>query len=173
MKVQKGKLSFFDKRIMNEHFIQRPNRFLQNYPDNKEKDRGSYLLILYLNGSKRIEIGGLGEIYFPKGFYIYVGSAMRNLTRRIKRHRRLKKNFHWHIDYLRARTRFHAIIPIPSSIRVECRIAKALSGISQWNIPKFGSSDCSCRSHLFGMENDPTELEGFYKILGFFKSERA
>ncbi len=40
------------------------------------------------------------EYFFPCGFYIYVGSAQKNLKQRIERHIRREKKKHWHIDYL-------------------------------------------------------------------------
>ncbi|MCX7965930.1 MAG: DNA/RNA nuclease SfsA, partial [Syntrophorhabdaceae bacterium] len=51
------------------------------------KDAGSYLLVLKNNDDKKIKIGKLGEIFFKKGFYIYVGSAMKNLQARLNRHK--------------------------------------------------------------------------------------
>jgi sugar fermentation stimulation protein A len=56
-----------------------------------------------------------------------------------------------------------------SSTRLECEIAEAVSRIAEWNIPEFGSSDCSCKTHLFGMANDPLLSEDFHKLLQYFR----
>jgi sugar fermentation stimulation protein A len=138
----------------------------------ESKDRGSYLLIIHLRRRRRLRIGGLGEILFPRGFYIYVGSAMRGLERRIARHRRLRKRPHWHVDGLRAVGEFRAALPIRSSVRLECSIAEALEGIADWRIPEFGSTDCACRTHLFGMEGDPFHREDFHDLLQYFRMDR-
>jgi sugar fermentation stimulation protein A len=153
-----------------------PNvRILQipwDYIEREAKDRGGYLLILTLKRKKNIHIGELGKVSFRKGFYIYVGSAMANLSKRMERHRHLKKLHHWHIDELRAVAEFHSVLAIRSSTRLECEIAEAVSRIAEWNIPKFGSSDCSCQTHLFGMANDPIHSEGFQELLQHFRMDR-
>lgn len=143
-----------------------------DYVERESKDRGSYLLILYLRRGTSLWIGKLGKISFPRGFYIYVGSAMRGLTRRIERHRHARKRFHWHVDALRAVAEFRSALPIRSSARLECDIAEALKGIGQWQIPGFGSTDCRCRTHLFGMTDDPFRLPDFHRLLRYFRMDR-
>ncbi len=68
----------------------------------------------------------MGKVSFRKGFYIYVGSAMANLSKRVERHRHLRKRHHWHIDELRAVAEFHSVLAIRSSTRLECEIARSL-----------------------------------------------
>ncbi len=140
--------------------------------EEETRDRGSYLLILNLKREKKVNIGRLGKASFKKGFYVYVGSAMANLSKRIERHRRIEKEHHWHIDELRAAAEFHSALPIRSSTRLECELAKALSRIATWSIPKFGSSDCFCETHLFGMPSDPLHSIAFHKLLQFFRMDR-
>ncbi len=140
--------------------------------DREAKDRGSYLLILNLKRNRKIHVGKLGEVHFRKGFYIYSGSAMANLSMRMKRHWHLRKKHHWHIDELRAASDFHSVLAIRSSDRLECEIAKAMSGIADWSIPGFGSTDCSCETHLFGMERDPLLSKDFHKTLQYFRMDR-
>ncbi|MEW6375932.1 MAG: GIY-YIG nuclease family protein [Thermodesulfobacteriota bacterium] len=142
-----------------------------HYVEEEVKDRGSYLLILNLKRRQKIKIGKLGRISFKKGFYIYVGSAMTHLTKRMERHKRLRKKHHWHIDELRAVAEFHSVLAIRSSIRLECEIAKALSKITEWVTPGFGSTDCSCKTHLFGMSRDPLHLEKFHELLQYFRMD--
>jgi sugar fermentation stimulation protein A len=153
-----------------------PNvRILQipwDYIEKEVKDRGSYLLILNLKRDRKIDVGKLGKVHFKKGFYVYVGSAMVNLSKRMARHRHLRKLHYWHIDGLRAVAEFHSVLAIRSSTRLECDIAKAMSKIAEWSIPGFGSTDCSCRAHLFGMSNDLLYSEGFHKLLQHFRMDR-
>ena len=140
--------------------------------EEEAKDRGSYLVILHLKRKSNIQIGRLGSISFRKGFYIYVGSAMANLSKRMERHRHTRKRHHWHIDDLRAVAEFHSALAIRSSDRLECEIARAFSEIAEWTVPGFGSSDCSCETHLFGMSKDPLHSEDFQKLLQCFRMDR-
>jgi sugar fermentation stimulation protein A len=140
--------------------------------EKEAKDRGSYLLILNLRRNRKIDVGKLGKVHFRKGFYIYVGSAMANLSKRMERHRRLRKQHHWHIDELRAIAEFHSILAIRSSDRLECEVAEAISEIAGWSVPGFGSTDCSCETHLFGTSSDPTQSEDFQKLLQYFRMDR-
>ena len=153
-----------------------PDVNLLNIPwdaiEEEAKDRGSYLLILDLKRDRKIDVGKLGKVLFRKGFYIYVGSAMANLSKRMERHRHLRKRHHWHIDELRAVTQFHSVLPIRSSERIECQVAKAMSEIAEWSVPRFGSTDCSCDSHLFGMSADPLHSGNFHKLLQYFRMDR-
>jgi sugar fermentation stimulation protein A len=136
------------------------------------RDQGSYLLILNLKRNRKIHVGKLGEVAFRKGFYIYVGSAMANLTKRIERHHCIKKQHHWHIDAFRGVTKFHSALAIRSSDRLECEISKAMSVIAEWSIPGFGSTDCACPTHLFGMTGDPLQSEDFHHWLQYFRRDR-
>jgi sugar fermentation stimulation protein A len=143
-----------------------------DYIEGEARDRGSYLLILKLKKGQGISIGKLGMIHFRKGFYIYIGSAMANLSKRMERHRHLRKKHHWHIDELRAAAEFHSVLAIRSSERLECEIASSLSGVADWSVPGFGSTDCLCDTHLFGMSNDPLHSEDFHKLLQYFRMDR-
>jgi sugar fermentation stimulation protein A len=135
-------------------------------------DSGSYIVILYLKKKKRIATGSLGEVQFPGGYYLYAGSAKNSLSKRIARHQRKRKNHFWHIDYLRQHTAFCASLPVRSGADLECDIAGALENISQWNIPCFGSSDCACGSHLFGMQDNPLQHPAFINMLLHFRMGR-
>jgi sugar fermentation stimulation protein A len=140
--------------------------------EREASDRGSYLVLLHLNRPRSIPIGRMGHVRFPKGFYIYVGSAMANLTKRLERHRRLRKRIHWHLDWLRPHVRFVETLAIRSSDRLECELARAVEGIASWSIPGFGCSDCRCESHLFGMPEDPLRRESFHDLLAWYRMDR-
>jgi sugar fermentation stimulation protein A len=150
----------------------RPVTLLWDALKQEVHDGGSYLLLLRLEKETGFEAGGLGPLHLSPGFYTYVGSAKRNLTKRIERHRRLRKKAFWHIDYLRAVAEFHGALPIRSSDRLECEIARALQSLSEWQVPGFGSSDCPCPSHLFGMGENPLTNPAFHHLLQHFRMER-
>ncbi len=140
--------------------------------EKEAQDRGSYVLILKLPEEIGCPVGKLGKERFRAGYYLYVGSARANLTQRIERHRRLRKRLFWHIDYLRAQAEFRYALPIRTADFLECRIAGALRAISDWSVPGFGCSDCSCSSHLLGMKEDPLQSPKFISLLQHFRMDR-
>ena len=115
--------------------------------------KGSYILVIKVDGARHITIGRLGSIEFKPGCYAYTGSALNSLESRIERHYRTEKKVFWHIDYLLE----HAVIikdfRIESPLKLECTIARSLSQKLQ-PIPGFGCSDCSCKSHLYFHKNE-------------------
>lgn len=134
-------------------------------------DSGSYLVVLRLRRAKTIDVGRLGRIRFEPGFYTYIGSARRSLSKRIERHRRIRKKMHWHIDFLRAVAEWHAALPVLSADDLECSIASALRQRAQGVIPAFGSSDCDCDSHLVWSGDDPLQTRAFHEVLQRFRME--
>jgi Uri superfamily endonuclease len=92
----------------------------------------------------------LGDLFFNKGIYAYVGSAQSNFYHRIKRHLRKEKKLFWHIDYLldNNKTRILKIFFKQGVKTEECNLARLISGKGSY-ILRFGSSDCKCKSHLF------------------------
>ena len=109
--------------------------------------KGSYVLIIENKKDQNIYVGKLGNIFFKKGFYAYIGSALNSLEGRINRHKRKDKKFHWHIDYLLAKTEIVDVYYKQSSKKEECKIAGSFSKLDFIN--GFGCSDCKCESHLF------------------------
>ena len=111
---------------------------------------GTYALLLQLEEPEEIIVGRLGNFAFPAGYYLYLGSALGGLRGRLARHRRRGKRPHWHIDYLLQRALLLEVWSMASEKRLEClwaEVARKLPG-AQVPIPRFGSSDCRCPSHL-------------------------
>jgi len=111
--------------------------------------KGTYVLLIELPKSTEIQVGSLGKIKFQAGFYAYVGSALRGLEGRIRRHMKMKKKLHWHIDHLLAWARIKEVY---ADEREECSIAAKLAERLP-SVKGFGSSDCDCESHLFYSED--------------------
>lgn len=135
-------------------------------------DSGTYILLIHNNENQKIEVGNLGKINFPKGHYCYIGSGLMNLSKRVERHKRKTKKLHWHIDYILQKMKIHKTIEIRSTDRLECDVAKRLKQISNKEIKNFGSSDCSCSSHLLYFEKNPLQLKEFIDVILFFRIER-
>ncbi len=140
--------------------------------EQEAKDRGSYMILMELKEKKHIGRGKLGKILFEPAFYVYTGSAMANLTQRINRHRRLRKNYHWHIDYFREHAGIIADFPVRSSEDLECNLAETISKIADFSVKNFGSSDCKCESHLFGFRKNPLLMKEFIKVIQYFRIDR-
>lgn len=117
--------------------------------------KGAYCLLIHIKADFEIKIGSLGRLKLARGHYVYIGSALNNLEKRITRHLKSKKTKHWHIDYLLANKNaaVQKIFIKESKTREECHIARKLATYGT-PIRNFGSSDCRCKSHLFKITND-------------------
>ena len=135
------------------------------------KDSGAYLLVLYINKYFQLKVNKRKWEIKP-GCYVYVGSAMKGLEARIKRHLRKKKRLKWHIDYLGIYAERIIPIPIRSAERLECKVANKLKCIADEVILGFGSTDCKCESHLFYFETDPILNPEFQEVLTYFRLDR-
>ena len=129
------------------------------------EDRGCYFLLLRLERKRVLEVGRLGTVAFAPGYYVYVGSARANLSKRIERHRRLRKKMHWHVDYLRDAAEFVGALPVLTAEDLECDLARAMREIADGSVHRFGSSDCDCPSHLFHFRENPFETRPFQERL--------
>jgi Uri superfamily endonuclease len=117
-------------------------------------DRGCYTLIIRLPKQIKLQGGRLGKACFPKGIYLYTGSAMRGFNARLSHHLRSRKKSHWHIDYLlkSPRARVEKVVIYPTPTREECRLNQKITRLagSKVLLKGFGASDCSsgCAAHL-------------------------
>jgi len=116
---------------------------------NMPGEPGTYLLLLRLEQGSRVKVGALGNFYFCPGYYIYVGSAMGGLSRRITRYFTPGRKTRWHIDYLRTEAGLVNVFTLAGKSRRECAVASFLSRKLPVPVKNFGSSDCHCPSHLF------------------------
>lgn len=135
-------------------------------------DCGDYMVVMEMEEDTSISIGAKGMMTFPKGWYVYVGSAKRNLTARLKRHQRKRKNMHWHIDYLRQHCQVTALIPIRTADDLEHDIAKVVASVAHWSMPGFGCTDCDCTSHLYGFSENPVHTKRFMDVVEEFRMNR-
>jgi Uri superfamily endonuclease len=127
-----------------------------------ELNSGSYQIHILVKRKRRIKIGAIGDCLFPKGNYVYTGSAMKSLNQRVERHKRSDKKLRWHIDYLLADKCVQIIkIDVFQSIeREECTRNLDLlnSGNYETIISGFGASDCRCcPTHLLMLKQKSSE----------------
>jgi Uri superfamily endonuclease len=120
--------------------------------------QGTYCLCISLSEISNIKVGSLGLLEFKAGKYVYIGSALKSMKPRIIRHLKTSQGLndvrYWHIDYFLSSSVavIDKIFIIENPNHLECLISKKVSNFGT-PIPKFGSSDCKCNSHLFKVKN--------------------
>jgi len=131
---------------------------------------GTYALALRCGSRRSVRIGRLGVLQLRPGWYVYVGSAFGpgGLRARIGHHLRVARRPHWHVDYLRRRTRLVAVWYVCGA-RCEHEWAQRLGAVPGAAMPLagFGSSDCHCPAHLFQFQkrrptDDPSTTDSDY-----------
>ena len=131
-------------------------------------DPGTYILTLRCDGTGTIRVGRLGSISLRPGYYLYIGSAFGpgGLRARIGHHGRKSVRPHWHIDYLRRHTTLESVA-YGCGARCEHEWAARIGAApgAAMVLRGFGSSDCSCETHLFRFDEAPS-LAGFGEGLG-------
>ncbi|HJX24042.1 MAG TPA: GIY-YIG nuclease family protein [Candidatus Bathyarchaeia archaeon] len=122
--------------------------------------KGAYALMIELVECRTIKIGKAGSASFPRGHYVYIGSALgrtaTSLGWRLARYRdiagRKKK---WHIDYLLAdiSAKIRRIEYAETVESSECNISLVISSKEWAEVPLsgLGASDCreGCPAHLY------------------------
>ncbi|MQG34828.1 MAG: GIY-YIG nuclease family protein [SAR202 cluster bacterium] len=121
----------------------------------KARQTGSYAVVLRLPSRRKVRVGKLGWLDFPRGHYIYFGSALGGLQARVSRHLSQDKKLHWHADYLSLEAPWEYAWQLADGQRWECEWTKSAVGFegATQPAPGFGSSDCRCASHLVRVNN--------------------
>ncbi len=132
----------------------------------KIRPTGSYALVLRISSRRKIQVGKLGLVEFPRGHYIYFGSALGGLKARVDRHLSSDKKLHWHADYLSAEVPWEYAWQLADGQRWECVWAGAAAELDNVvsPVPGFGSSDCRCNSHLVRV-NTAKQVRGLLSSL--------
>jgi len=119
--------------------------------------KGVYQLLIYLSKDTSIMVGKKGRSEFPKGYYIYTGSARNGLEKRIERHLGKNKKRFWHIDYLLDYASIKKVFLYTNGKFDECglNLETLKRPGAKIIMPKFGSSDCLCPAHLIFFKKIP------------------
>ena len=127
---------------------------------------GLYQLVVRLEKKRLITVGRHGRFTFPAGYYVYTGSGRRGLESRIARHLRRQKRMRWHIDYL---LRYGHVLEVRryGDDKTECELSRRAGRMSNGRVivRGFGSSDCSCPTHLFYFPRNPSSGLGAGQVL--------
>ena len=120
---------------------------------------GTYVLVILNRGRRTVSVGRLGACTFPRGWYLYTGSAFGpgGLAARAGRHTRPDKPRRWHIDYLTAELPVRKVWLTTLQEKLECSWARTLTLMGgSIAIPGFGASDCDCKGHLLHFNTRPS-----------------
>jgi Uri superfamily endonuclease len=118
--------------------------------------KGSYFLVIRLDEDKTVHTKARG-FFLRRGYYVYVGSAMNSLEKRVVRHFGRKKKLHWHIDYLLKEAELLRAYLIPSEIRLEERLSLEVSKYGE-PVHGFGAGDVRVSTNLYRFEEEPDEV---------------
>jgi Uri superfamily endonuclease len=115
-----------------------------------------YVVLTRVPRRSTVAVGSLGAVTLERGWYAYVGSALRAREARVARHLARRKRLRWHADYL------FAAFPAERAWLVdgaagECEFAGALAGLpgAERRPPRFGAGDCRCAGHLVRLPRRP------------------
>lgn len=131
---------------------------------NGRNDSGTYLYLLENSEDQRVDIRDMGELFLPKGFYLYAGSDRESLTKKLARHSRKRKGTQFPIDDLRNIMSPAGSWPIRSADLQLCDLAQRVQNFAE-PMEGFETDHCSCRSHLFFFEKDPTRTRPLQDLL--------
>jgi Uri superfamily endonuclease len=117
---------------------------------------GVYQLVLFLPEDVILRVGALGVFQFPAGRYVYTGSALGGLRRRLARHLRTQKRLRWPIDYLMRHAVVEDVRLFLGGGRSECALNRQTLALPAARVIArgFGSSDCHCPAHLVYLGRD-------------------
>ena len=118
--------------------------------------KGSYFLVIRLTGDKTVRTKAR-EFPLKAGHYVYVGSAMNSLEKRVARHFSKEKKLHWHIDYLLKEAELLRAYLIPSEKRLEERLSLEVSRFGK-PVEGFGAGDVRVSTNLYRFDGEPDEV---------------
>lgn len=118
--------------------------------------KGSYFLVIRLKADKIIHTKAR-EFPLKAGYYVYVGSAMNSLEKRVARHFSKEKKLHWHIDYLLKEAELLRAYIIPSEERLEERLSLEVSKFGE-PVEGFGAGDVSVSTNLYRFNQEPDNV---------------
>ncbi len=122
-------------------------------------DKGTYILKIKIERPLRVLVGSLGKVNFKPGNYVYIGSAMNSISKRIQHHIKKDKKLHWHLDYL---TTSPYVEIEKVYVFYGCRLEEELSlkfSKRYDSIKNFGASDMKLvNSNLYFVGDDVDEF---------------
>ncbi|ALM75144.1 GIY-YIG nuclease family protein [Thermococcus barophilus] len=118
--------------------------------------RGSYFLVIKVERDMIVRTKRK-EFPLKAGYYVYVGSAMNSLEKRVERHFRKDKKLHWHVDFLLKEAKLLRAYLIPSDAKIEEELSMEVSKFGK-PIEGFGASDLRIGSNLHYFKDEPDKI---------------
>ncbi|AHF80480.1 GIY-YIG nuclease family protein [Thermococcus paralvinellae] len=118
--------------------------------------RGSYFLVIKVEGDMIVRTKRK-EFPLKAGYYVYVGSAMNSLEKRVERHFKKDKKLHWHIDFLLKESELLRAYLIPNDAKIEEELSREVSKFGK-PVKGFGASDLRIGSNLYYFKDEPDNL---------------
>ncbi|ADT83997.1 GIY-YIG nuclease family protein [Thermococcus barophilus] len=118
--------------------------------------RGSYFLVIKVERDMIVRTKRK-EFPLKAGYYVYVGSAMNSLEKRVERHFRKDKKLHWHVDFLLKEAKLLRAYLIPSDAKIEEELSMEVSKFGK-PIEGFGASDLRIDSNLHYFKDEPDKI---------------
>jgi len=118
--------------------------------------KGSYFLVIKVERDKSVRTKRR-EFPLKAGYYVYVGSAMNSLGKRVERHFKKDKKLHWHIDFLLKESELLRAYLIPSDTKIEEKLSREVSKFGK-PVKRFGASDLKINSNLYYFKDEPDNL---------------
>ncbi|ASJ07481.1 GIY-YIG nuclease family protein [Thermococcus pacificus] len=118
--------------------------------------KGSYFLVIRLGRDRNVRTRGR-EFRLKEGYYVYVGSAMNSLEKRVARHFSKEKKLHWHIDHLLNEAELLRAYLVPSEERLEERLSLEVARYGE-PVNGFGAGDIKLNTNLYRFEEEPDDV---------------
>jgi len=139
------------------------------YKSEGVSDRGSYIMLFFIEQDQIIDMGDYGKRLFQAGYYAFVAYEDNDLKKRIERHKRRRKRCNNQRDFLRTNSKIDMIWPIRASENDCCRINRAVKKLADDVIENFDSLFCSCDSHLHFFRENPRLKREFQEMILDFR----
>jgi len=140
------------------------------------QDGGCYLLVLHLPREEKVILNDQSCLVLGEGYYLYVGSAGADLTRRLqlarrrpKQERRRKADF---LEELKALADSLQVIPIRATEPLETELIDALSRIADETAVEGDNGKGDRRTRLFRFSVSPLQCRAFVDLLLEFRINR-
>jgi Uri superfamily endonuclease len=119
-----------------------------------------YVVVTWVPRRAAVTVGALGIVCLERGWYAYVGSAVRARRARVARHLAPGKSLRWHADYLFPAFPARRAWLVDGALG-ECELAGGLAGLpgAARRPPRFGASDCRCAGHLVRLGRRPRRAD--------------
>ena len=118
--------------------------------------RGSYFLVIKVERDMIVRTKRK-EFPLKAGYYVYVGSAMNSLEKRVERHFKKDKKLHWHIDFLLKESELLRAYLIPSDAKIEEELSMEVFKFGK-PVEGFGASDLGIGSNLYYFKDEPDKI---------------